>query len=292
MSVERTNFLSYEGLVSYTNFLNKKYALKSESLEIDGVTLISNAEGKTETKYKAEKITYDDYLAKVSAGTVDEFTFYYIDEGASTPVIRIGTTDISDVGDGTVTGAIKSLHDLFTLDKALSPTSAKGVENRVITNHFENYYQKDETPVKLAMTFDGDHNLLIQLKNSRGDVISEQTKNLMIESVVVGGSFNESTGTLLLELNKGNPIEIPISSLVSGLVDSNTKIAGIDLKDDITATELTLALNTATVSSKGMMSSSDKTKLDRLDVAEIESAINSINDIESIPKDVIDALFV
>lgn len=291
MAIERTNFLSYEGLQKYTDFLNAKFALKSESLEIDGVTLVSNADGKTETKYKAEKISYDDYIAKVEAGTTDEFTFYYIDEGADTPLIRIGTTDISDVGDGTITGAIKELHDLFSLDKALSPTSAKGVENRVITNHFENYYQKDETPVRVAVSFNADHDLVVQLLNDRGDIISEQARNIMIESVVVGGTFIEETGTLMLVLSDGDPIEIPISSLVSGLVDSNTKIAGIDLKDDITATELTLALNTATVSNKGMMSSADKTKLDRLDVTDIENAIQDINDISAISVDVINAMF-
>lgn len=287
----KVNFLDYSGLIKLVDECNKKYALKSESLEIDGITLVSNADGKTETKYKAEKISYDDYIAKVEAGTTDEFTFYYIDEGEDTPTIKIGDTDISDVGDGTITGAIKELHDLFSLDKALSPTSAKGVENRVITNHFENYYQKDEVPVTLGMIFNSDHELTVQIKNSRGEVLSEQTKNLMIESVVVGGSFNESTGTLLLELSKGSPIEIPISSLVSGLVDSNTKIAGIDLRDDITATELTFALNGATASSQGMMSAADKVKLDQLDVSEIEAAIDEINGLQAITADEVNAMF-
>lgn len=290
--VERTEkFLNYSGLCKLVEEINAKYALKTETIIPDNETIVINDDGKAETKYKTEKISYDDYIAKVEAGTTDEFTFYYIDEGADTPLIRIGTTDISDVGDGTITGAIKELHDLFSLDKALSPTSAKGVENRVITNHFENYYQKDEVPVTLGMIFNSDHELTVQIKNSRGEVLSEQTKNLMIESVVVGGSFNESTGTLLLELSKGSPIEIPISSLVSGLVDSNTKIAGIDLRDDITSQELTSALKPVTISSQGMMSASDKTKLDQLNITEIEDAIQSVNDIEAIPKDAIYGLF-
>lgn len=289
--VERTNFLDYAGLCKLVEEMNNKYATKDESLIIDGVTLITNADGKTETRYKAQKVGYEEYLDLVAAGQCDEYTFYYIDEAEGTPTIKIGSTDISNIGDGTITGAIKSLYNLYSLDKELSRTSAKAVENRAIANHFENYYQKDETPVKLAMTFNADHELTIQLQNSRGDILSTQTKNLMIESVVVGGHFNEETGILVLELNEGDPIEIPISSLVSGLVNSDTRIAGIDLQDDITSQELTLALNIATTSSQGMLSSVDKIKLDRLDVETIEDAIDNVNSFQAISNTKIKALF-
>lgn len=84
--------------------------------------------------------------------------------------------------------------------------------------------------------------LTVQLKHG-DDVISYSTVDLPIESMVVSARYDADTKKLILVLQSGQEIEVPVSQLISGLVPDSRKIAGIDLADDITKTELQTALN-------------------------------------------------
>lgn len=60
--------------------------------------------------------------------------------------------------------------------------------------------------------------LTATLKNANGDVLgTPQTVDLPIESVVVNGTYNNDSKTIILTLQNGNTINIPVVDLVDGL---------------------------------------------------------------------------
>lgn len=70
----------------------------------------------------------------------------------------------------------------------------------------------------ITMTMDNNYVISAQLTNSEGELIgTEQTIDLPLESVVVSGSYDSQTQSLILTLQNGNTITIPVSGLISGL---------------------------------------------------------------------------
>lgn len=70
----------------------------------------------------------------------------------------------------------------------------------------------------ISMTMDENYVLSVQLLDQNGDALgNEQTVDLPLESVVVSGSYDSATQSLILTLDNGNTISIPISDLISGL---------------------------------------------------------------------------
>lgn len=80
--------------------------------------------------------------------------------------------------------------------------------------------------------------MTLKLKNSAGTVISSGSIDLPLESVVVGGSYDDTNKEIILTLQNGNTIEIPVADLVTGLqseITSQNKLAS-DLIDDTNQT--------------------------------------------------------
>ena len=74
----------------------------------------------------------------------------------------------------------------------------------------------------------------LNLKNNSGTVISTDTIDLPLESVVVGGSYDSTNKKVILTLENGNTIEFSVADLVSGLqseITSTNKLSS-DLVDD------------------------------------------------------------
>lgn len=73
------------------------------------------------------------------------------------------------------------------------------------------------------------------LKDQDGNVLgTTQTIDLPLESVVVSGSFDSTTKKIILTLQNGNTVEIPVGDLVAGLqteITSSNKLSS-DLVDD------------------------------------------------------------
>lgn len=93
------------------------------------------------------------------------------------------------------------------------------------------------------------------LKDKNGDTLSTQSVDLPLESMVVGGTYDEDEKEIVLTLQSGDTITIPVADLISGLVSTTDlatalasyvaktfTIAGIDMQDNITAQELTDSL--------------------------------------------------
>lgn len=78
-----------------------------------------------------------------------------------------------------------------------------------------------------------------QLKDQNGDNLgSAQTIDLPLESVVVNGSYDSVNKKIILTLENGNTIDIPVGDLVAGLqseITENNKLSA-DLVDDTTTT--------------------------------------------------------
>ena len=66
--------------------------------------------------------------------------------------------------------------------------------------------------------------LTLKLKDNNGNVLSTQTVDLPLETMVVTGRYDDTTESLILELKNGQLITIPISDLISGLV-TDTSLA-------------------------------------------------------------------
>lgn len=74
----------------------------------------------------------------------------------------------------------------------------------------------------------------LYLKDIDGNVISTDSIDLPLESVVVSGSFDSTNKKIVLTLQNGNTVDIPVGDLVAGLqteITSTNKIAS-DLIDD------------------------------------------------------------
>ena len=68
--------------------------------------------------------------------------------------------------------------------------------------------------------------MTLQLKNTAGAVLSTAKVDFPIESVVVGGSY--SGGVLTLRLKSGEVLNVDISSIVDGLIDTATFNRGVE----------------------------------------------------------------
>lgn len=74
----------------------------------------------------------------------------------------------------------------------------------------------------------------LSLKDQDGNVISTDTIDLPLENVVVSGSYDSTNQKIVLTLQSGDTIDIPVGALVSGLqseITSQNKLAS-DLIDD------------------------------------------------------------
>lgn len=101
----------------------------------------------------------------------------------------------------------------------------------------------------ISVTMDENYVLSVQLIDQDGNPLgSEQTVDLPLESVVVGGSYDSENQQLILTLDNGNTIEIPISGLISGLQAEIT--AQNPLSADLLADGQTNKVFTATEQTK------------------------------------------
>lgn len=76
--------------------------------------------------------------------------------------------------------------------------------------------------------------MTLNLKNSAGTVISTGTVDLPLESMVVSGSYDDTTKKIILTLQSGSTVEFSVADLVSGLqseITPSNKLSS-DLIDD------------------------------------------------------------
>lgn len=100
------------------------------------------------------------------------------------------------------------------------------IDNSV--NNLINYELKINTGSSISLSIDpSTYVMTFQLKNSADTVISSDTVDLPLESVVVNGSYDTETKKIILTLQDGNTIEFSVADLVEGLqseITTNNKL--------------------------------------------------------------------
>ena len=138
-------------------------------------------------------------------------------------------------------------------------------------------YTDEKSVVDLAFDRDDDYNLVIKITFGDGDEISKQV-DLPLESVVVDAKYDKESKDLILELQNGNEVEIPLDDVFTGLATEdfvntqiNTKIGEIGETD--VATYVTNSIATA-------VAAAIETVNNTVDVAikQTEEKIEAIND--------------
>lgn len=93
-----------------------------------------------------------------------------------------------------------------------------------------------------------DYKLTISLKDQDGTVLNSKVVDFPIESVVVNGSYDNVNQKIILTLQNGNTIDIPVGALISGLqteITSSNKLDA-DLINDSTSTNKFVTANEKT----------------------------------------------
>lgn len=102
-------------------------------------------------------------------------------------------------------------------------------------NNLTNYTLKTNTGSLIDLEINGTtYVVTLSLKDVDGNVISTDTIDLPLESVVVGGSYDSANKKIVLTLENGHTVDIPVGALISGLqteITSSNKLAS-DLVDD------------------------------------------------------------
>lgn len=84
-----------------------------------------------------------------------------------------------------------------------------------------------------------DYKITTTLKDQNGNTLgTAQTIDLPLESVVVGGEYDADTKSIILTLQNGNTIDVPVGDLIAGLQTeiTDTNKLSADLVDDTSAT--------------------------------------------------------
>ena len=102
-------------------------------------------------------------------------------------------------------------------------------------NNLTNYTLKTNTGSLINLEInDTTYVITLKLKNQDGTVISTDTIDLPLESVVVSGRYDNTTKKVILTLENGSEVDFSVADLVAGLqteITSSNKLAS-DLVDD------------------------------------------------------------
>ncbi|MBQ9760142.1 MAG: hypothetical protein IJW16_02205 [Clostridia bacterium] len=127
------------------------------------------------------------------------------------------------------------------------PKALSAFENDVgyIKNDVENllhYSKTSDSAYDLRVSYDEEtYKITLQLEAPSGQLLgAAHVIDLPIESLVTHAQYQD--GNLVLILDNGNELSVPISEIVRGLVGEERTIAGLDLRADITAAALKRAL--------------------------------------------------
>lgn len=137
------------------------------------------------------------------------------------------------------TNKIATMADVPTIPTKTSDlTNDSGFITKSV-NNLTNYELKTDTGNSIELSLNTTtYVMTLNLKNSAGTTISTDTIDLPLESVVVDGSYDSTNKKIVLELENGSTIDIPVADLINGLqteITSSNKLSS-DLVDDTNKT--------------------------------------------------------
>lgn len=127
-----------------------------------------------------------------------------------------------------------------SINNLSSRVSANETNIQTINNNLSNYSLISETGSQLVLNLDStNYKIKALLKDKNGNTIYTSNEiDLPLESVVVSGTYDNVNKKIVLTLEGGSTIDIPVGDLVSGLqseITSSNKLAS-DLVDDSSST--------------------------------------------------------
>lgn len=129
---------------------------------------------------------------------------------------NVGTQTTIRYGTSVSANELVQRDALGQINVSATPSSNSNATSKQYVDTFGRTLEFSIDNTTYVMTF--------KLKDNNGNVISTQTIDLPLETMVVDGSYDDTTESLVLELKNGQTISIPISDLISGLV-SETSLA-------------------------------------------------------------------
>ena len=192
--------------------------------------------------------------------------------------ITIGTTTTLDAGNDATVENVGTKSDAvlnFGIPKGYTPIKGTDywtendideihdyVDEQISAIDLTPYSEKTETGHSIELSIDAQtYVMTATLKNVSGDVLNTQTIDLPLETMVVSGSYDNTTKEVVLTLQSGGTIRFSVSDLVDGLVSES------DL-------EVTLANYVSRETFDSIVG--DLSELDTTDKSNLVSAINEI----------------
>ena len=155
-----------------------------------------------------------------------------------------GTTDYEELENKPKINSVELKGNKSSSDLGLQPSGDYALRSEIpdvsnfITKEVNNltyYTLKTSTGSLIDLEINGTtYVVTLMLKDIDGNVISTDTIDLPLESVVVSGSFDSVNKKIVLTLQNGNTVDIPVGDLIAGLqteITSSNKLAS-DLVDD------------------------------------------------------------
>lgn len=214
---------SYSRLDSVT-YKNSIYIAKKDStgiLPTDEEYWILSITGQTGN---AEDIAYDSAESGLNADNVQEAINELAKNGGGGTG---GTSNYDDLENQPSIGGVT-----LQGDKTLSELGIQPEGDYALASNAGHSLFLSIDPLTYIMT--------LSLLNESGEILSTKTIDFPLESMVVNAEY--SLGTLTLILQNGQSVDVDVSDIVYGLVKDTFTIAGINMKDNITAEELRTAL--------------------------------------------------
>lgn len=135
---------------------------------------------------------------------------------------------------------VKNIDDNFTslfdtVDDLNDGINTSGFITKDVDN-LTNYTVKTETGTDIELSLNTtNYTMTLNLKNAAGTIVSTDTIDFPIESMVVNATY--ASGTLTLTLQNGTTLDVDISAIISGLVPDTRTINGKQLNANVTLTQ-------------------------------------------------------
>ena len=228
--------VSKVGTTTTVSIVNKQGTTKTAEIN-DGTDYIITEEDYQEIARIAEQDIQVEIPSKTSDLTNDSgFISSETDPTVPTYVKNISQTDITNWNNkSNFSGNYNDLTNKPTIPTKTSDlNNDSGFINKTV-NDLTNYTLKTSTGSLIDLEInETTYVVTLTLKDIDGTVISTDTIDLPLESVVVGGSYDSTNEKIVLTLQNGNTVDIPVGALIAGLqteITSQNKLAS-DLVDD------------------------------------------------------------
>ena len=146
------------------------------------------------------------------------------------------------------------------LEPSFNASASKNITSQDITNwnnkaeisdipDLTNYELKVSTANNILMTLNNTtYELTLSLRNSANEVLNTQSVDLPLETMVVDGHYDNVNKKIVLELESGSTIDVPVGDLINGLqseITSSNKLDASLVDDSLSTNKFTNATEKA-----------------------------------------------